>query len=50
MIIDRLKQGSTYAGIAAIISALKFLVPPQYGGIADGLVMLFGGVAVAVNK
>lgn len=48
--VDRLKQGSTYAGIAAILSALKFLAPPQYGGIVDGLVMLFGGVAVAVNK
>ena len=48
--MERLKQGSTYAGIAAVLSALKFMVPAQYAGVVDGLVMLLGGVAVAVNK
>lgn len=48
--MDRLKQGSTYAGAAAVVSALKFLVPSHYHQIIDGVVMLLGGVAVAVNR
>lgn len=48
--MKRLKEASTWAGIAAILQAAKLLVPPQYHVAVDGLTVLAGTVAGIVPE
>ena len=49
-ITSRLSQGSTYAGLGALILGAKFFLPPQWGPVVDAVAALMGSVAVAVDK
>lgn len=45
----RIKEPSTWAGFAAILQALKFLVP-QHAAVIDGLTAAAGSVAVVLRE
>jgi hypothetical protein len=45
--MKRLKEASTWAGIAGILQALKAFVP-QHSAVIDGLTVLAGTVAAIV--
>lgn len=47
--MHRIKEPSTHAGIAAILAALAPALP-QYAPILQGLIALFGGVAVVMRE
>lgn len=47
--MNRLKEPSTWAGFAACLEALKFLVP-QYAGLIVGAQAVLGGVAVVMQE
>ena len=44
---NRLKEPSTWAGIAAVLQGLKLVMPPQWHAVLDGITIAAGGVAVA---
>jgi|WetSurMetagenome_2_1015567.scaffolds.fasta_scaffold1445428_1 hypothetical protein len=46
---SRLAQGSSHAGIAALLQGLKFFFP-AYAPVIDAGSALFGAIAVAVNS
>lgn len=48
--MKRLKEASTWAGIAAILQAAKLLVPPQYHIVIDGATAAAGAVAGMVPE
>jgi hypothetical protein len=48
--IQRLTEGSTHAGLAAILQAVKYFVPPPWGAVIDAGTLLFGSVAVAIKN
>jgi hypothetical protein len=45
--IERIKEGSTWAGFAAVLQGLK-LVFPAHSAILDGLTMISGSVAAII--
>lgn len=47
--MNRFKQPSTWAGLAAILQALKALLP-QHAMVIDALTVVAGGVAGVVNE
>lgn len=47
--MSRFKEPSTWAGFAACLEALKFLVP-QYAGLIIGAQAVLGGVAVVMRE
>lgn len=49
LIKKRFAEPSTWAGLAAILEAVKLLLP-QYAGLIVGLQTIAGGVAVAVRE
>lgn len=48
--MNRLREPSTWAGLAAIVFGLKPFIPPQYVGIAELIASGFGGVAVLLRE
>jgi hypothetical protein len=48
--VNRLKEPSTWAGLAALFQGLKFVLPPQWHPIVDGVVVATGGLAVAMRE
>ena len=46
---NRLKEPSTYVGFAAVLEALKFVLP-QYAGLVIGAQAVLGGVAVIMRE
>lgn len=48
--MSRLREPSTWAGLAAIVIGVKPFVPAQYGSFADMLAAALGGVAVALRE
>jgi hypothetical protein len=47
--MNRLKQPSTWAGVAIVLPVLKLMFP-AWGAVVDGLVLAAGGAAVALNE
>lgn len=47
--MNRFKQPSTWAGLAAILQALKAMLP-EHALVLDGLTVVAGGVAGVVNE
>lgn len=47
--MNRLKEPSTWAGLAAILQALKFVFP-VYAPIIDALTAAAGGMAVKLRE
>lgn len=48
--MDRLKEPSTWAGLAGIIGQLAIWLPGMAGMIAGGVGAAFGGVAVYLKE
>lgn len=46
--MNRIKQGSTWAGFGAVALALASFFP-QYAEIINGVAMALGGVAAVIN-
>ena len=47
--MNRIKEPSTWAGLAAILQALKFVLP-QYAIIVDAATAAAGGVAMVMRE
>lgn len=47
--MKRLKEPSTWAGLAAILQAMKFVFP-QYAIVVDAATAAAGGVAVVLRE
>lgn len=47
--MNRIKEPSTWAGLAAILQALKFVLP-QYAILVDAATACAGGVAVVMRE
>ncbi len=48
--MKRLKEPSTWAGLAALFQLLKAVTPPQYHVIVDGATAVAGGLAVNLRE
>lgn len=48
-IVKRVREPSSWAGLAALLEGVKFLVP-QYAGLLVGLQAVMGGVAVVMRE
>lgn len=46
--LDRLKEGSTWAGFAGILQALKYFINPAMAGYIDAVTMGAGAIAAAL--
>lgn len=49
-IVSRLREPSTWAGLAAIVIGIKPFAPAQYGGAFDLLASSLGGLAVLLRE
>lgn len=47
--MNRLKQPSTWAGLAALLQLAKMFAP-EYAGVIDGLTAAAGSAAVVMNE
>lgn len=48
--MDRLKEPSTWAGVAGVAQAAKVLIPAPWSWIADVLSMLAGAAAMKLRE
>lgn len=48
--MKRLKEPSTWAGLAAVFQGLKFVLPPQWHPVIDGASVAAGGLAAAMRE
>lgn len=48
--MKRLKEPSTWAGLAALIQMAKAVTPPHYHIIIDGLTGVAGGLGVLLRE
>lgn len=46
----RLREPSTWAGVAAIFQGLKYVLPVHLQPLADGLTVAAGGMAAALRE
>ena len=51
-IIERLKEGSTWAGLAALTMALSFVLPhaAEWSNVVLAIGVVFAGTAIVVPK
>ena len=48
--MNRLKEPSTWAGLAGLVQGAKLFVPPQYHFVVDGASILAGGLAALIAE
>lgn len=48
--MKRLKEPSTWAGIASALPILVRMFAPQWAAVADGIAMAAGAAAVAITE
>ena len=48
--MKRMFEPSTCAGLAAVFQGLKFVLPPQWHPVVDGVSVAAGGLAAAMRE
>lgn len=48
--MKRFLEPSTWAGLAAVLQGLKFVLPPQWHPVVDGASVAAGGLAAAMRE
>lgn len=48
--MNRLKEPSTWAGLAALFQLAKMIVPPQYHIVVDGATAMAGALAGMIRE